>query len=89
MVQVMDHLRERERKLGWRGWLCRFWKETRAQDLVEYALLLVLLCTASVAMLDRFACELSCVFDLSAQAIEKARGNIPPGQQLKCRRGCS
>jgi len=55
---------------------------------VEYALLLVLLSMASVAALDPLACELECVFDLSAQAIEKARGKIPPGQQLKCRRNC-
>ena len=32
---------------------------------------------------------LNCVFDLTAQSIEEARGKIPPGQRLKCSRGCS
>ena len=67
----------------------KLWKDTRGQDLVEYALLLVLLRTAAVATTDRFACELSCVFDGTAQSIEKMRGNIPPGQIIKGNRGCA
>lgn len=85
----MDRSREKESRRGIRGHLHRLWKDSHGQDLVEYALLLVLLCTAAVATLDPFACQLSCVFEVTAQSIEKMRGNLPPGQIIKCTRQCS
>ncbi len=69
--------------------LNRLWKEIGGQDLTEYALLLVLLSLLAVVGLGRLGCEIGCVFDVTAQSIEKLRGNLPPGQQIKCTRSCS
>jgi Flp pilus assembly pilin Flp len=68
------------------GWL---WRECRAQDATEYALLLVLLVLATVAVVPQFACRVLCVFEQIAVSIDKSRSGIPPGQLEKCTRTCT
>jgi Flp pilus assembly pilin Flp len=66
----------------------KLWRGIRGQDLTEYALLLVVLVLAVVAVVPRFACNLYCIFEQTAVSLDKARAGIPPGQQQKCTRNC-
>ena len=68
------------------SWLLR---ETRAQDVVEYALLLMMLSLASVAVIPELACVIQCAFAEAADSIDDAAERkppkkIPPGQKKKC-----
>ncbi len=92
LFKMENRASQAREKVQWsrlRRLLNRLWKEICGQDLTEYALLLVLLSLLVVVGLGRFACEIGCVFDVTAQSIEKLRGNLPPGQQIKCTRSCS
>lgn len=71
---------------GRRSLWYRLWREVSGQNLTEYALILALLALAAVAWVPKLGCELGCVYKQASISIEKARGNIPPGQQKKC--GC-
>ena len=88
-MEKRTHTSEKAR--GWRvvgRFLSSLWRDIRGQDLTEYALLLVLLSLGAVSTMPKLACEVACVFELTADAIEKARQRIPPGQQMKCSRQC-
>ena len=68
------------------SWLLR---ETHAQDVVEYALLLMMLSLASVAVIPELACAIQCAFAEAADSIDEAGEGkppkkIPPGQKKKC-----
>ena len=52
------------------SWLLR---ETRAQDVVEYALLLMMLSLASVAVIPELACAIHCAFVEAADSIRRRR----------------
>ena len=88
MENRASQVREKVQWARLRRILNRLWKDICGQDLTEYALLLVLLCLLAVVGLGRLACEIGCVFDVTAQSIDKLRGNLPPGQQIKCTRTC-
>ena len=69
--------------------LSRLLRETRAQDVVEYALLLMMLSLASVAVIPELACAIHCAFVEAADSIDDAAEGkppkkIPPGQKKKC-----
>jgi pilus assembly protein Flp/PilA len=53
--------------------LTRLWKEESGQDLTEYALLLVLIALASIAVMQGFAKAVSNVYSNVASQIEAAK----------------
>ena len=67
------------------AWLIR---ETRGQDVVEYALLLVMLALAAVGSIPELACAIQCAFEDTADSLQndpgKGRKPNPPGQEKKC-----
>jgi len=69
--------------------LSRLLRDTGAQDLAEYALLLVMVSLASVAVMPRLACEVACVLEKTANVLDDAPKKVPPGQQKKCSKQCS
>jgi Flp pilus assembly pilin Flp len=79
--------------------LSRLLRDTGAQSLVEYGLLLMMVSLASVAAVPRLACELACVLESASDQLDdvlgakntpgKGRKPIPPGQQKKCSKKCS
>ncbi len=75
--------------------LARLLRETHAQDVVEYALLLTMLSLSSVAVIPELACAIQCAFTEATDSIDDAaegkppkdKKKIPPGQKKKCCQG--
>src|SRR5579864_8772517 len=69
----------------------RRWKESSAQAVVEYALVLALVALGVVAAQGIFACQVSCAFENVGFEFERiiAHKHIPPGQLKKCSKNCT
>jgi len=66
-------------------------KDDLGQGLVEYALTVVLVAFATIAVLQVFACRVNCAFEAVANRAEQifTHGKkIPPGQEKKCSKKC-
>jgi Flp pilus assembly pilin Flp len=66
-------------------------KDDLGQGLVEYALTVVLVAFATIAVLQVFACRVSCALEAVANRAEQifTNGkNTPPGQQKQCSKKC-
>jgi len=66
-------------------------KDDRGQGLVEYALTVVLVALASIAVLRVFACQVNCAFENVANKAEQFLTNgkkVPPGQAKQCGKKC-
>jgi Flp pilus assembly pilin Flp len=69
----------------------RVWKESSAQVLVEYALLLALVAFGAVAAQGIFACQVSCAFENVSYEFERLilGKHVPPGQLKQCSKSCT
>ncbi len=68
--------------------LYRLWRETRGQNLTEYALLVAMVALSLVSASQKLGCTVGCMLEEASISIDKARGHIPPGQQKKCSKTC-
>jgi len=66
--------------------LIRLLRETRGQNLAEYALLLVLIALAATASIQELACHVNCAYEVAGKAL--AKGKNPPGQSVSCNKKC-
>ncbi len=66
--------------------LIRLLKETRGQNLAEYALLLLLVALGAIAAVQELACHVNCAFEVAGKAL--ATGKHPPGQSISCSKKC-
>ena len=69
----------------------RVCKQSSAQALVEYALLLALVALGVVAAQTIFACQLSCGFENVKYELERLilDKHVAPGQLKKCSKTCT
>jgi Flp pilus assembly pilin Flp len=68
-----------------------FLKDDLGQGLVEYALTVVLVALATIAVLQVFACRVNCAFEAVANRAEQIFTNgkkIPPGKLKQCSKKC-
>jgi len=68
--------------------LIRLLRETRGQNLAEYALLLLLVALGAIAAVQGLACGVNCAFEVAGKVVDKATGKIPPGKLISCNKKC-
>ena len=55
-----------------KNFFVRLWKEEEAQDLTEYALLLVLIALAAIAVMSNLGTAINSVFSMGASTLSSA-----------------
>jgi len=68
--------------------LIRLLRETRGQNLPEYALLLLLVALGAIAAVQELGCAVNCAFEVAGEAVAEATGKIPPGEPISCNKKC-